>query len=272
MSSLMPLLRRWVLLSVLLACGCGVRAQEAARLLRLCADEAPLYPWRLAEPRRAGALPAGLDFVLIEQAAARMGLALELSLMPWRRCQAELQRGGQDAALGMSYRSDRMQFAVFPWRDLAPDEGLRMRRESYSLYALVQDGPVWDGRHLAAKGELVVGAPSGYSIVEQLQAMGLKVDEGTRSVEANLEKLVKRRVQALALPTGEGDEALKRDARWAQRVQRLDPPLVEKSYFLVYSHSYYGGNEAQAKRLWAELAQVRESAAFKRSEAELLRP
>jgi len=270
MSSLMLLIRRWVLISALLAC--AAQAQEPARPLRLCADEAPLYPWRLAEPRRAGALPAGLDFLLIERAAARMGLALELSLMPWRRCQTELQRGGQDAALGMSFRSDRMLFAVFPWRDMAADETLRMRRESYSLYVLAQEGPAWDGHRLLGKGELVVGAPSGYSVVEQLQAMGLKVDEGTRSVEANLEKLLKHRVQALALPTGEGDEALKRDARWAQRVQRLDPPLVEKSYYLVYSHAYYGSNELQAKRLWAELAQVRESAAFKRSEAELQRP
>jgi len=115
--------------------------------------------------------------------------------------------GALPAGLGMSYRSDRMQFAIFPGRDMARDESLRMRRESYSFYVLVREGPVWDGQHLQSRGEAVV-----------------------------------------------------------------DPPLVEKSCFLVNSHSYYGRDEVQAKRLWAELAQVRESAACKRGEAELQRP
>lgn len=263
---------RWVCAFLLLCQGAAAWAAEPARALHLCADELPLFPWRASEPRPASGFPPGLDFSLIEQAAQRMGLAVELSLMPWRRCQTELQRGSQDAALGMSYRSDRLQFAVYPWRDNAPDETLRMRRESYSFYALQQRPPAWDGRRLWVEGEVVVGAQSGYSIVEQLKAMGLKVDEGTRSVDANLEKLLKRRVQAVALLTGEGDEALRRDTRWARQVQRLDPPLVEKSYFLVFSHGFYGANETLAKRLWAELALVRDSAAFKRIEQEMLKP
>lgn len=245
-------------------------AQQPVEVLRLCADEQPLYPWRLAD---AGAAQRGLDFVLLETAAQQLGLKLVFTALPWRRCQADLQQGVQDGALGMSFRRDRMGLGVFPLRDGEADEGLRMRRERYSLYKLSDQPLHWDGKTLSAPSgqELVVGAQSGYSIVEQLGGMGLKVDAGTRSVEANLEKLLRGRVQAVALLSGEGDEALKRDERKARLLRRLDPPLVEKSYFLVFSRAYFASHEALARRLWAELALVRESAEFKRAEAELLR-
>ncbi len=266
-----------VMLGLLLASlGAAAPAQPVAAPpvpLRLCVDEQPLYPWRLAEAGAAAPASRGLDYLLLELAARRSRQALVFTSMPWKRCQLELQQGLQDAVLGMSFRPDRLELGVFPLREGQPDEGLRMRRESYSLYKRVDQPLAWDGRSLLLPGgeAPLVGAQAGYSIIEQLQAMGLQVDAGTRSVAANLEKLLRGRVQALALLSGEGDAALRRDERWAQRVQRLEPPLAEKSYFLVFSRSYFAAQEAQARRLWSELAPARESPEFRRTQAELLR-
>lgn len=264
------------LLSLLLAAALPAAAQDAARsqpTVRICADEVPLFPWRLSTDPKVPL--QGLDFTLLEIAGQRAGVRVEFIPQPWKRCLADLQRGQHDAALGVSFRPDRLEIGVFPLRtrDQQPDDGLRMRRESYSLYKLAPQPLVWDGKTLAPTpgSDFIVGAPSGYSIVEQLRGMNLKVDEGTRSIDSNLDKLIRGRVHAVALPTGEGDDALKREPRWGQVVQKVEPPLVEKSYFLLYSRAFFAAHEPVARRLWDELAPARESAAFKRAETEALK-
>ncbi|MDT9002040.1 transporter substrate-binding domain-containing protein [Paucibacter sp. APW11] len=292
MNRQLPLAQRWrcvaggqvlrlgrcvTFLSVALLMLAGLaQAEERSRVLHLCVDELPLYPWRSNEGH--GLAPRGLDFLLIETAAQRLGLRLEIAAQPWKRCQIDLQRGQQDAALGMSFRAERLELGVFPMQDseAQPDDALRMRRERYSFYKRSDQGLSWDGHRLiGAEGQplrdLVVGAQAGYSVVEQLRSLGLKVDDGTRSAEANLEKLLRGRVQAVALLAGEGDDLIKRDPRWSQSISRLDPPLVEKSYYLVFSRAFFAAQPQLARQLWAELARVRESADYRRAEAELLR-
>lgn len=263
------------LLPLLLAAALPASAQEPVRSLptvRICADEVPLFPWRLSTDPKLP--PQGLDFTLLELAGQRAAVKVEFVSQPWKRCLADLQRGQHDAALGVSFRPERLEIGAFPLRaNEQPDERFRMRRESYSVYKLAPQPLTWDGKAITAPAgtEPVIGAPSGYSIVEQLRGMGMKVDEGTRGIDSNLDKLIKGRVHAVALPTGEGDDALKREPRWGQVVQKLEPPLVEKSYFLIYSRAFFAAHEPLARRLWDELAPARESAAFRRAEAEALK-
>lgn len=248
-------------------------AQEPVRVLRLCVDETPQFPWRLP-PKDRQTAPQGLDYLLLELAAQRIGLKVEFTPLPWRRCLSELPRGLHDGLLAASFRPERLELGVYPMRQDQPDESLRMRRESYSLYKLASQPLGWDGKAISVPPDQpppVLGAQSGYSIVEQLRGLGFKVDEGTRSADSNLDKLLKGRVQAVALLTGDGDDALRRESRWARAVQRLDPPLVEKSYFLIYSRAFFSANESLARQLWSELAAARESAAFRKAEAELLK-
>lgn len=48
------------------------------------------------------------------------------------------------------------------------------------------------------------------------------------------------------------------------RIERLSPVLVEKPYYLVFSHHFYQAYPQQSRQVWDAIEQVRDSAAYRR--------
>jgi polar amino acid transport system substrate-binding protein len=48
------------------------------------------------------------------------------------------------------------------------------------------------------------------------------------------------------------------------RIERLSPVLVEKPYYLVFSHRFYQAHPLQSRQVWDAIEQVRDSAAYQR--------
>jgi hypothetical protein len=115
---------------------------------------------------------------------------------------------------------------------------------------------------LALKVDGNVGAQSGFSVVDQLKGLGVKVDDAARSADDNLKKLVAGRFGALALQTEEGDISIESNPEFKGKVERIKTVLVEKPYFLIFSKQFTSKNAAYVQEVWDSIGKVRESAEY----------
>jgi polar amino acid transport system substrate-binding protein len=258
-------------LVVILLCASGWALSSAVmaapqpagqKSLRLCHEDGDVFPWLMKGS-------TGLSNILVDTAAEKIGMQIELVVVPWRRCLLYIATGAVAGGFGASYAEERALFAQYPTVGGRPDGKRRIRSETYSMYGLVNSGIKWNGTALTGKAAPLVGAQAGYSIANDLRKRGITVDEGAYNSIANLRKLVAGRVDAAALQTTEGDR-LARTPEFLERIERLMPHISEKHYFVIFGKAYYEENKATVEKFWDMLAVVRNSADYKAREAAAL--
>ncbi|MFC4161188.1 substrate-binding periplasmic protein [Chitinimonas lacunae] len=232
-----------------------VNAADKPASVKFCHENNESYPWLVADR-------PGLNLIMMKQVEKQLGTKVELAALPWKRCLDELKNGTVDGAFKSSFKADRLEFGLYPMQGDKPDTSKRMLDESYTLYKLKGSKLDWDGKTLKADGS--VGAQLGFSVVEQLKGMGVKVDDGARSADDNLKKLLAGRVSAVALQTQEADNTIAGSTEFRDKVEKVSPPLSEKPYFLMLSKQFVAKHPDFARQVWDTVAQVRESAEYKK--------
>lgn len=241
-------------LSGLWACLWLCQAAAQPPVVRLCHEDAPSYPW-LQENGR------GLSQIMMEMVADRLGIAIQTEALPWVRCMAEVKAGRLDGLYKVSYAPERMALGEFPLKHGQPDAALRMLTDSYHLYRARNGHLGWDGRHIA-HADKGIAAQTGFSIVAQLQQWGLRVDSSSRSAAVILRKVLLGRVDGAALQSRAADDAIAADPSLQGTLDKLEPPLAVKPYYLIFSHDFYQRQPALARRIWDAVAEVRASPAY----------
>jgi polar amino acid transport system substrate-binding protein len=229
-------------------------AVDKPAAVKFCYEDENVYPWVLKDR-------PGLNILLMNSVEKILGVKVELVQRPWKRCQAELKNGEVDGIFSASYKKERLELGVYPMAGDKLDESKAVMIDSYSLYRIKGSSAQWDGKKLSING--LVGAQSGYSIIEQLKGLGAKVDDGTGSADNNLLKLLAGRVEAVALQTLEGDDLVARTPTFATKVEKVTPALVVKPFYLMLSKQFNTRFGDFSKEIWAAVAQVRDSADFK---------
>ncbi|WP_293931784.1 ABC transporter substrate-binding protein [Iodobacter sp.] len=236
-------------------------AAGQAENIVLCHEEEDSYPWVLkGRP--------GLDIILLKMIAKKLKVKFEMRPLPWVRCLHELKNNHVSGAFNLSFGAERLDIGHYPMLGNKPNIDQRLHSDSYSLYRLKGSGINWDGERLLNPYGGIVGAQSGFAVIPQLKELGTKVDDQTRSAEINFKKLMVGRVGAVALPTKEGDMQLRNKRFFSKRIEKIGPPLVDKNYYLVISNDFYTRNPKLAKQIWVTLANMRESAEFKKMVAQ----
>lgn len=255
----MPNLRPRFLIPWLAAlCVTGVMGTASATdtpVLQICTGDDDSYPWQFND--RPGMLMHMMR--MLEQSVDGKFV---IKAKPWKRCLLEIKTGQVHAAFKASYSVERVaDGAVYPMAAERLDLDKRMLTDRYSLFRLKGAQVEWDGKQLVTAG--ILGAQTGFSVVAQLKSLGATVDDGNRHALASLQKLMMGRVIAVALQTQEGDTLLAQNPELAARIERMQPVLVEKPYFLVFSRSFFTEHEAHARLIWTTIARVRESTEYK---------
>lgn len=247
---------RQTLVAVFFAAGfcSGVVAADKPAVLRFCHEDVDVYPWVLKDK-------PGLNIVHLKAVEQKLGVKIETFPLPWKRCQDEMREGKVDGIFAASFKPERMEMGVYPMVGDKPDAARAMMYDGYSLYRLKGGGAQWDGKKLTASG--TIGAQPGYSIVDQLKQLGAKVDEGTKTADDNLKKLLAGRLEGVALQTLEGDNSLATTPEFAAKIEKVSPPLVDKPFFLMLSKQLVAKYGEFSKDVWKTLADVRESADYK---------
>lgn len=239
-------MRFFCLLLVLLLGFCQW-AQAQQRVVTVCYDETAVRPW----VNKAGV-------ALLKTTASLQHVEFEQVALPWLRCLRDVGKGTMAGAIGASYSDDRAAFAVFPaTADGQLDVSRRMQASSYSLYRAKGGAANWDGRQFANLASRVV-VQRGYSVVADLTKLGVLVDQTAGDAETVLRMLIAGRSQLGVLVTELGDELLTKP-EFRRKIEKITPPLVVRSYYLIFGKRYYENNTRLVEELWNHLAVVRVS-------------
>lgn len=252
---------RPVLIALSLALAAG--SSHATETVTLCVEDKEVRPSRISVGK-------GLNYDLLAGVARRLDLRFEYRALPWRRCLAELTGNRVDGAFAASYRPERREYGVFPGDGDSVDAGKRLHLDRYVLVRRKGGPPDWDGQRFS-RLEGNIGTQFGYSVAGDLKAMGIKVDDGAPGNPELQRKLQAGYVSAIAVLEGEAEFLMANDERLRQEFEVVTAPLIEKPYFLIFSHQARRQRKALTEAIWDAIEKVRESREYKALEARATR-
>lgn len=229
-------------------------AQADPCTIRLAYNEVSAPPYYLGDGGKTPPNP-GPAIELVDLAASRLGCKITWQRKPLKRIIRELQYNTIDATLALSHSKERTQFCVYPLKGELPDASLALWSLSYHFYVKRGSTLTWDGRQFNRK-PTSVGANAGYSVVSDLARLGIAAEEAPGDLN-NLGKLMHERIEAYAGQSLFVDQL--RDQAEFQGISKLEPAIVRKDYFLVFSHGYYAAFPDTVNKLWRLIPELKKS-------------
>jgi polar amino acid transport system substrate-binding protein len=227
-----------------------------------------VYETQANPPRYLGAGTAinwdrpGLTLELLRALGARLQVNLEISRYPWKRGLYLVETGEADGIFHASYKPERERIGVYPkTADGAVDPSRAIFTQAYFLHVLRGSPVRWDGTTITGLGDAAVGATAGYSIVADLERMGVKVETG-KIQGINLNKLVAGRIAAYAELENMAAAAIASDPAAYGEVVKLEPALISKPYYLLLSHAFVERDPALAAAVFDTIAEINADPAF----------
>ncbi|MBF0100940.1 MAG: transporter substrate-binding domain-containing protein [Desulfobacterales bacterium] len=242
---------------VLLYCVCAYAETE----IKVVCEDKPDFPFLLGEGKEIQWEKPGLIVELCEMISKKLNFKFKYTREPWKRCLATLESGESDALFYASFKDERLKHGAFPFKDGKVDPSRSVALISYVFYVL-NDSPItWDGKALTnIKGN--VGAPLGYSIVDDLKKMGLTVDESPSTLN-DLRKMMKNRLDAVASLELTGEYYLKQYPEFQGKIKKLSPPIVAKPYYIMISNQFIKKDAEFTEKIWNAAAELKESDEYK---------
>jgi polar amino acid transport system substrate-binding protein len=221
----------------------------AAPVLSLCYNKDGSYPW--TDPHRPG-----LSLRMAQLVGARLGMETRLTGMAWQRCLTEVKARHFDGALAASYKQERLEFGRYPALENGRvNPAKRLFVEQHVLVRRKGSQVAWDGKTVQPSTARIA-APSQTSIVQTLRALGLTVDDGTKSSEATLRKVLLQRADAAILLSHGAQFEMGRFAELADKLEIASESIEERVYYLMLGYSV---DDALARRIWDACEYVRDS-------------
>ncbi len=234
---------------------CGFVMADASNVTRVCLDESEWYPFTLVE----GGTASGIHIDIIKRAFDRVGATVHFLPMPWRRCLREAMRGRVDAVGTASFNEKRAAYLRYP-DDAANEKNSRYRvaQVEYVILTLEIDPFQFNGD--VATLPKPVRAPRGYSVVADLNRLGVEVDDNSASDEVNIKKLLReKRGSVVIIP--EMAKKLGQQASYKGRLKISEKPWKSKSYFLPFSKKSTVSDQT-IQAVWVEIEAARNDIDF----------
>ncbi len=229
---------------------------EPTEITLMCEDQED-FPNVLGKTDKVEATNPGVAIELIRLMEKKMGIKINIKRAPWKRAlEMELKTGAVDGVFTASYKPEREEFGEYPKKDGKLDESKRYNTITYVFFKAKGAKIDWDGKDL--KGFTgTIDAPRGYSIVDDLKKKGYTVEESP-STSVGFQKLVAGRVGLVAALEATGDHTLSKAADVAKKVEKVNPPIVSKSYYFILSHQFVKANPVLAEKFWNTMKEVRD--------------
>lgn len=245
-----------VLLLAYLLGASGAATANATLPITIAYEDTALPPFYLGESSQVPERLPGISVEILQRLDAEWdAVAFEFRRMPWSRCQHALRHGAVDAIFPASFKPARLEIGVYPMRNGTLHTAAAMVSLSYYFYTLPEHGLRYDGAALHGSqgtSAITASAPMGYSVVSNLREMGLAVEESGGTL-SNLQKLVHRRVQAVALQDITVEAIQANDSRF-DGIIRLEPAVRTAENYLLFSHQFMAAHPETAAIIWDKLA------------------
>lgn len=230
---------------------------SAAEELLLCFENENIRPWQTQDG-------TGLNFELLDLVAGKLGIRFRYYATPWKRCLLDVKNNAVAGALDASFKPERLEVGAYPMLpggSSGADPARALHIERYVVLKRRGSAVDWDGIRLLQLGK-PVGAPLGYSVVDDLRRIGVVVDDGSHTTTDVVQKLRLARIDAAVLLHGEVNARFAEDAALARELEILPRPFTEKPYYLLLSHRFVRSNPELAARIWAGIARERATPAW----------
>lgn len=245
------------LLLFFLAVSVSMAFAEVKEMTFVCGD-ADDFPYVVGNGPEIDPAKPGVSVDAIKMVTEKMGIKATIIRLPWKRAlEIDLQDGKADGAFTASYKKEREVFGVYPSKDGKVDEEKRFSTVKYVFYKKKGTSIDYDGTELKGISGNKIGAPRGYSIVEDLKKKGYDVEE-TSSTLTDLKKLSLGRVGAVAALEESGDFVLSKNPDLAASIEKIAVPISSKPYFFMFSHQFVKANPEVAEKIWNALVEIRE--------------
>jgi polar amino acid transport system substrate-binding protein len=226
-------------------------AATARETITLCYENVDVMPWRTANGK-------GLNFELLNLVASQTDIHFDYRSAPWKRCLALLKSNEVAGVFAASFLADRLEWAEYPGGTV-PDTAKRLHIDHFVMLRKKGTQADWDGKAFHNING-AIGFQLGYSIGDFLRAKGMQVDEGTQSPYTLVHKLLAGRLAAVAM--GNSDATRVMGGPLAAELEAVPTPLLEKPYYLIFSHALVGANPQLAARIWKAIEEVRNGPAY----------
>lgn len=245
-----------ILFSSGLLLGAAAQAQQSITLTYESADS---YPWSMKDG-------SGINFILLNLVDdALPEVEFKYNQVPWKRCFNNIQINKSEGCFAASYKQKRLKYGYYPGthRGHGVDDSLRLHSSSYSVYTL-KDAEISVSGNMTINGlSGNIASPAGYSIAQDLKNSGYPVDSQASKTANNFSKLIAGRIQAVAALTLNGNNILAQQPAFSEKIDVVNPPLINKPYYLMFSKKFVSQNKALAEKIWRTIANVRDSQVFK---------
>lgn len=227
----------------------------AKELIFACEDKEN-HPFITGNGEKINKEKPGVSVEILKKIGEGLGLKIKFARMPWKRVLSSIESGSVDGLFEISFKEERMKLGMYPMKSEKPDESKRIATIRYVLYTK-KDSPVkWDGKNFSNL-KRSIGAPSGYSIVDDLKNKNVKV-ETSPSTKNDMKKLLAGRIDGIAALEYAGDNIIKHDKELQKNIKKHEIPLAVKDYYLIFSHKFYKENKELAQKIWDEIETIRE--------------
>ncbi|MEW5736205.1 MAG: transporter substrate-binding domain-containing protein [Thermodesulfobacteriota bacterium] len=254
-------LRSLPFILVLLAIFCPPASGEENHTVLFALEDRDNFPYYLTNGAGLSPYTPGTAVELLTLTCKKLGVKAKFVRMPWNRCKNSLKYGSVDGIFMASYAPEKRTLGLFPMKAGRPDPDKRMALLPFAVYKKKSSNLIWNGGYFN-KGEVRVGAPLGYAIVDEMRAMGLDVDESP-DTEHNFKKLLLDRLDAVIAPELAGDQVLKKNPKEFAGIVKMDKPFATKPYYLMLSRQFSRREPDLAARFWDVMEQVRESKEYR---------
>jgi len=232
-----------------------------ARDLTVVCENKQDFPTVMGNSSQVLKTKPGMGIEAVYRLEKKLNIKIKIKRLPWKRCLAEMQKGHVDGVFTASYKEKRKKFGRYPEINGKVDISRRFTSSSYALYRLKGSDVQFDGKNFSVKGK--VGAPLGYSIVDDLKKKGLVVDESPNTLN-DFKKMLKGRIAAVAALEMTGDYYLMINQDLNEKIEKVSPLIVEKPYFFMLSHQFYKENKDLAEKIWDTIADIRRDSEFQK--------
>ncbi len=219
-----------------------------AERLTLCADQT-WYPFTFLDSYKA----SGIFVDIAKATAEKMNLRIRIRAIDWGKCKEYAASGKVDGILGASFNPDRAKFMDYPMKGSEPDSSFSLSHLEYVAVTTKAQNYQYNGKPSSIPQPVRV--PEGFSIVKDLQAEGLKVDDSARGDQANLISLAKDKNGSVVMLRELANVLVNKDFFEDQLVISTTP-YKSKFYFSTFSKkSEFDASKRQV--FWDKMSEVR---------------
>lgn len=223
-----------------------INQAPASKDLILANEDKGNFPFTIGVEEGITKDKEGILAEILKKVEKRLNIKIKIVRMPWKRALSSIESGIIDGLTDISFKEERMNLGMYPMKGGKHDKNKRAYTTRYVLYTKKDSTIKWDGKGFEnLKGN--IGAPLGYSIVDDLKDKNIKV-ETSPSTKNDMKKLLAGRIDGVAALEYEGDNIIRHDKELQKNIKKHEIPLAVKDYYLIFSHQFYKENKNLAQK------------------------